>query len=175
MSPSLNPLPKCKFSRDFKDFKSFDEFQKRRSIRSKCLIDRVYQVWVLVRLRTEVLYYFNSFRIEFLIVCIINRPWTSGVLMPSPHFSRSSKTTTGIRIWKRDWLFPIEGLFQFYFKVRVDYRRLSKENKNLGHYNYFRFGWRLEMDITFEDAQFYAVLVVSIVSSKNGLIHVGDG
>ena len=31
------------------------------------------------------------------------------------------------------------------------------------------------MDITFEDAQFYAVLVVSIVSSKNGLIHVGDG
>ena len=104
----------------------------------------------------------------FLIVCIINRPWTSGVLMPSPHFSRSSKTTTGIRIWKRDWLFPIEGLFQFYFKVRVDYRRLSKENKNLGHYNYFRFGWRLEMDITFEDAQFYAVLVVSIVSLKNG-------
>ena len=50
----------------------------------------------------------------------------------------------------------------------MDYRRLSKENKNLGYSNYFRFGWRLEMDITFEDAQFYAVLVVSIVSLKNG-------
>ena len=31
------------------------------------------------------------------------------------------------------------------------------------------------MDITFEDAQFYAVLVVSIVSLKNDLIDVGDG
>ena len=117
----------------------------------------MYQVWVLVRLRTEVLYYFNSFRIEFLIVCIINRSWTSG---KRPHtldsfFLEVLKPQPGSEFGKRS----DKELFQFYFKVKEAQQWLSREKTY-----YFRFGWRLEMDITFEDAQFYAVLVVSIVS-----------